>query len=132
MWSASFVFDPLFDERKGDVLRDAHGVKEGAILKHDADFFAGFLELSFVEARDFNAVDFNASLIGLEEADDMLHEDRFTTARAAEEDESFSFFYRGGDPFENVMRAKGFVKIFDANERLVSCLRSGHVLVRVI
>lgn len=83
-FEADFVLDSLFNEREGDVLTDAHGVKEGTVLEHDADFLACFLELAFGEVSDVDPINFDGALICLEEANDVLHEDAFSASRATE------------------------------------------------
>ncbi len=74
---ANLVFSHLrmTAERKGDVLENAHRVKQRPFLKCHAEVASKFVQLASLQAAEIAAEHIHVAAVGLHQADDVLERD---------------------------------------------------------
>lgn len=70
-------------ERKGNVFKDGHGIKESIVLKHVADLNPAPVPFFSAHLFDRLSLEKYASFIGFQEPDNMLEENAFSRATFA-------------------------------------------------
>jgi hypothetical protein len=88
-------------EREGNVLADAEGIKERAVLEDHGDAAANGLHAVFAETGDLLALDANGAGIGLEKAHEHAQGDGFAHAAAAEDAEGLAALDEEADVFQD-------------------------------
>ncbi len=76
----------VLDEWEGDVVSDGHGVKEGRELEEKADLEADGCQIAFAELIDPLLFDPDLAFARLQQADDVLEEDRLAAAARPHDD----------------------------------------------
>src|SRR6476620_10613532 len=63
-------------QREGDVVEQVHGAEEGAVLEQDAEELPELVELVLAGAHEVDVIDDDRALLGLQQTDQRLEEDR--------------------------------------------------------
>ncbi|MOA31599.1 hypothetical protein D3C78_1527650 [compost metagenome] len=103
-------------QREGHVLADVHRVEEGAVLEEHAELLANLVELLFFEAGDILAVHADSALIGLQEADQELDEDRLPGARRPDDDGGLAPLDVQGDVVEHLLASERLVHVLERDD----------------
>ncbi|MNX38675.1 hypothetical protein D3C86_690170 [compost metagenome] len=103
---------------EGHVLADVHRVEQGAVLEEHAELLADLVELPLLEAGDILAVHVNRTLIGLQEADQELDEDRLPGARGPDDDGGLAPLDVQGDVVEHLLAPEGLVHVLERDDRV--------------
>ncbi len=101
----------VFDEGKGDVVGNAHGVKEGGELEEKSDLQANRDQIALAELVDALIFDPDLATAGLQQADDVLQKDGFATAGGAHNDGGLATGDIDVDTVKDHLRAKGAVHV---------------------
>ena len=75
----------VFTKWVGEVVFDAEGIEEGAVLEDEPYFFSYFDELSFSHLADVVALEDDLAGVGMFESDDRAQDYALSRARASEE-----------------------------------------------
>ena len=73
-------------QREGDVVVEVHRAEHRAVLEQHAEELADLVEVLLRAAGDVGALDEDRALVGLDQADEGLEEDRLAGAGGAEHD----------------------------------------------
>jgi hypothetical protein len=100
-------------QREGDVVVEVHRAEHRAVLEQHAEQLADLVEVLLGAARDVGALDDHRAVVGLEQADDGLEQDRLAGTGGAEHDRDLA----GGDGERHVtpdqLLAKGLGQVVD-------------------
>jgi len=105
----------VFDEREGDVVGDAHGIKESGELEKKADLQANRDQIALAELVDALIFDPNLATAGLQQADDVLQENGLATAGGAHDDGGLATGDVDVDTVQDDLRAKGAMDVDQTN-----------------
>ncbi|EGJ73036.1 putative D-methionine ABC transporter, ATP-binding protein [Streptomyces sp. Tu6071] len=120
-------FDPLHDDaadlglllagvlaqREGDVVEEVHRPEQGPVLEHQAELLAGLHDVPLRRARHVDAVHQDATVLGLEQADQRLEEDGLARPRRTEHDADLPRRQRQADVLPDGLPAEGLRQPLD-------------------
>ena len=118
-------------QREGDVVVEVHRAEHRAVLEQHAEQLADLVELLLGAGGDVDALDHDAALVGLEQADDGLEEHRLAGAGGAEHDADLAGGDGEGDvaPDELLAEALGQVLDLDLDAHRTASLYSCPVTI---
>ena len=100
-------------QREGDVVVEVHRAEHGAVLEQHAEELADLVEVALGAARDVGALDEDRALVGLEQADERLEEDRLAGARRTEHHADLAGRDRQGHVAPDQLLAEGLGEVVD-------------------
>ena len=107
-------------EVKGRVFFDIHRIEEGGSLKEHPHVFDGAVDLVFFQACDIEPVDFDRTLVGLFDADDMAEQDALAHSGASQDDQNLAVQYIEVEPAQNLIRSVSFPEVLRDLEIIAS------------
>src|SRR4051812_20530270 len=100
-------------EREGDVVVEVHRAEHGAVLEQHPEQLADLVELLLGTRRDVDALDHDAALVRLEQADDGLEEDGLAGPGRAEHDADLAGRDGEGDVAPDQLLAETLGQVLD-------------------
>lgn len=107
----------MFDEREGDVLGHGHGIEKRALLEEESELSANRSQTAFAEIVDALIFEPHFAEVRLEEGDDVFEQDGLAAAAGPHDDGGLAGGDVEGDSAEDGMAAKGFPKLYQADDR---------------
>ena len=98
-------------ESEADILGDGHRIEQGGALEQHAELVTDAQQLAFIQRHNIFAFDQHFAGIGFEQGNQMLEQDAFAAATAADNDDRFAFFNAKADAFENRIGTKTLLEI---------------------
>ena len=121
-------------QREGDVVVEVHRAEHRAVLEQDAEELADLVEVPLRAARDVGALDEDRALVGLDEADEGLEEDRLAGAGGAEHHADLAGRDRQADVAPDQLLAERLGEVVDldlhAHAATSLCLGDARTTVR--
>src|SRR5690606_5980565 len=103
----------LLAQAHGDVVVDAHRIEQRGELEDVADLAAEGVELLPGERLRIDAVDDDAALVRLEQADDVLDGDRLARPRETDDDHRLALVDLEREAAEDIVGAEGLVQVLE-------------------
>lgn len=96
---------------KSHILRNAHGVEEGRLLKEHSELLPHLVEAPLGKTGDLHPVDPYVSFVRLDEADQMLHEHALAAPALAYDDRDLAPLYLQVDAVEDLLSPEALVNV---------------------
>src|SRR4051812_31927266 len=105
------IGNALLAQHKTDIFFNGHRIEQGRALKKHSKLASHGDQFAFVHVNDAFIVDQHVPGIGRHQADDLLEQNAFTTAAAADDDDGFAFLDLERDAIENFLRAEALAEV---------------------